>query len=75
MSIRHLAMVLAPVMLGIFLGTGCSSSNEEAITGPTPVVPQEAGAPAITTYGDAVKHSDAQAKAKAGEAKAASKKQ
>ena len=60
MRIRYFAMVLATVMLGIFLGTGCSSSNEEAIKGPTPVVPQQAGAPVIKTYGEAVKYSEEQ---------------
>jgi hypothetical protein len=74
MRIRYLAMVLATVMLGVFLSTGCSTSNEEAIKGPTPVVPQDPGAPVITTYGEAVKQSEAQAKAKAAEAKAARKK-
>jgi hypothetical protein len=73
MRIRYFAMVLTTFMLGIFLGTGCSTSNEGAI-GPTPVVPQKEGVPALSGYADAVKYMEQQQKAKSAEAKGAGKK-
>lgn len=73
MRIRYLAMALTTVMLGVFLSSGCSTSNEEAI-GTTPVAPPKAGVPELKGYADAVKYTEEQNRAKNAAAKGASKK-
>jgi hypothetical protein len=74
MKLRYLAIVLAMLMIGVFAGTGCSTSNEENLTGSTPVVAKKEGAPNLQGYADAVKYTEEQQKARNAEAKAARKK-
>jgi hypothetical protein len=74
MRVRNLAIALTMVMVGMFLGTGCSTSNEENIKGPTQIAPKDPNAPAISSYGDAVKYNEAQQKEKAAAARKAPKK-
>jgi hypothetical protein len=71
MKLRYLAMPLTMFMLSVFLGTGCSSSNEEDITGPTP---KGAVSAPVKSYGEAVKIMEEEQRAKAAEAKGAKKK-
>jgi hypothetical protein len=73
-SMRVRDVALSMMMLGMFVGAGCSPSNEEAVKGPTPVVTQAPDAPVVKGYGDAVKLMEAQQKEKAAAAKKATKK-